>query len=154
AVAAIFGTHHRLAQGKGVWSLYNLRASKLGFDPPTERERALQNAWNSIGLLPLMISWLFVPVGPHRMFPLIKAIPHEPAWLPYETSYALVGAWSIYVVLVLVELARAKRRNLPKMLHVASHGAAIAFGIAFPLWGPIVWGCIHGLEYGFLCDRM
>jgi hypothetical protein len=154
AVAAIFGTHHRLSQAKGVWSLYNLRASRLAFPPPSGRERSLQQSWVSVGLVLLMVSWLFVPSGPGRMFPVFQAIPNEPAMLPYEVDYALAAVWGAFVLALLVELARAEVRNVPKMLHVVTHGAAVALAILSPVWGTIVWGAIHGLEYYFLCARM
>jgi hypothetical protein len=154
AVAAIFGTHHRLSQAKGVWSLYNLRGRQLRAPAPSARERSLQQAWVSVGLVLVMVAWLFVPTGPDRSFPLFQAIPAEPAMLPYATSYALVAAWGAFVLALLVELGRGGRGNLPKMLHVATHGIAVAFAILAPVWGGIVWGAIHGLEYYFLCARM
>ena len=154
ACAAILGTHHRLSQAKGIWSLYNLRASRLSYPPPTSRERSLQQSWVSVGLILIMISWLFVPSRPNRSFPLFPAIPREPAMLPYEVDYALAAVWTAFVLFLLVELSRAKVRNLPKMLHVATHGAAILLAILVPVWGAIVWGAIHGLEYYFLCATM
>lgn len=154
AVAAIFGTHHRLSQAKGVWSLYNLRASRLGFDPPSSAERSLQQVWVSLGLVLLMISWLFVPSGPSKMFPVFQAIPHEPAMLPYEVDYALAGVWGVFVGALLVALGREGRRNWPKMIHVSTHGLAIGLALVAPVWGAIVWGGIHGLEYYFLCGSM
>lgn len=154
AVAAIFGTHHRLSQAKGIWSLYNLRGAQLSRPPPSGRERWLQRHWVSVGLLLVMVAWLFVPSGPHRMFPLLQAIPREPAVLPYATAYLLAAVWVAFVAALLVELARARPRSAPKMLHVATHGAAVTLAILAPLWGSIVWGAIHGLEYYFLCARM
>jgi hypothetical protein len=88
------------------------------------------------------------------MFPLFQAIPSEPAMLPYEIDYALVAAWGAFVIALLVELARAEIRNVPKILHVVTHGAAVALAILAPIWGTVVWGAIHGLEYYFLCARM
>ncbi|XXX72491.1 hypothetical protein WMF30_33070 [Sorangium sp. So ce134] len=154
AVAAIFGTHHRLSQAKGIWSLYNLRGAQLSRPPPSARERRLQQHWVSIGLLLVMVAWLFVPSGPGRSFPLLQAIPGEPALLPRAAAYALAAAWLAFVAALLVELARSRPRSGPKALHVATHGAAVTLAIVAPLWGSIVWGAIHGLEYTFLCARM
>ncbi len=154
AVAAIFGTHHRLSQAKGIWSLYNLRGRELRHAAPSARERSMQQHWVSVGLVLVMVSWLFIPSGPERMFPLLQAIPGEPAILPYELAYGLVAGWLLFVAALLVELGRDRGANLPKMLHVGTHGAAVSFAIVSPVWGGIVWGTIHGLEYYFLCARM
>ncbi|WP_437661769.1 hypothetical protein [Sorangium sp. So ce1182] len=154
AVAAVFGTHHRLSQAKGIWSLYNLRGAQLSRPAPSARERALQQHWVSVGLLLVMVAWLFVPSGPSRSFPLLQAIPREPAFLPYATAYLLAAVWLAFVAALLVELARSRPRSAPKVLHVATHGAAVTLAILAPVWGSIVWGAIHGLEYYFLCARM
>ncbi|WP_434041117.1 MULTISPECIES: hypothetical protein [Sorangium] len=154
AVAAIFGTHHRLSQAKGIWSLYNLRGAQLSRPAPSGRERALQQHWVSVGLVVVMVAWLFVPSGPGRMFPLLQAIPREPAMLPHAAAYLLAAAWLAFVAALLVELGRASPRSAPKMLHVGTHGAAVTLAVVAPLWGSIVWGAIHGLEYYFLCARM
>ncbi len=153
AVFAIFGIHHRLSQAKGVWSLYNLRAGKLGLAPPTPAERSLQKHWVSVGLLAVCISWLFVPTAPGRMFSQLTPIPLDPAILPYEVAYGLAGGWVLFVLALLVTVVRAGA-TVPKLLHLLSHGAAVTLAILSPTWGAIVWGCIHGLEYYFLCGKM
>jgi len=154
AVIAIFGTHHRLSQAKGIWSLYNLRASTLSMPPPSSLERTLQKHWASVGLIAVMTAWLFTPSGPARMFPFLQAIPNEPAFLPYATNYALAAAWVAFVLVTLFTMARSSERNIPKMLHVGSHGVGVTLAILVPAWGAIVWGSIHGLEYYFLSARM
>lgn len=153
AVIGIFGTHHRLSQAKGVWSLYNLRAGKMGYGPPSAQERSLQQVWVSLGVILVMVAWLFVPSGPGRMFPLLQAIPQEPAFLPYSVAYGLAAIWVAFVVTLLVVVARSGM-NIAKLAHIGSHGAAVALAILSPAWGGIVWGAIHGLEYYFLCARM
>lgn len=154
AVIGIFGTHHRLSQAKGIWSLYNLRAAGLGMPSPAPVERTLQQNWTSVGLIAVMTAWLFTPSSPDRAFPFLQAIPNEPAFLPYTANYALAIVWCIYGVATLHAIARSGERNWPKMLHVASHVAAVTLAILAPAWGAIVWGSIHGLEYYFLCARM
>lgn len=153
AVIAVFGTHHRLSQAKGVWSLYNLRAGKLGLGPPSAKERALQQYWVSFGLILVMVAWLFVPSGPERSFPMLQAIPLEPAFLPYTVAYGLAGAWILFAGALLVSVAR-EQPNLPKLAHIGSHAVAVTLAILSPVWGGIVWGSIHGLEYYFLSARM
>jgi hypothetical protein len=153
AVIAVFGTHHRLSQAKGIWSLYNLRASTLGDGPPSGLERSLQQAWVSVGLLAVMIAWLFVPTGEDRLFPLLQAIPSEPAMLPRWVAWALAAAWGGFALFTVGSLAlRGARRA--KLIHLGSHGAAVTFAILSPVWGAVVWGTMHGLEYYFLCARM
>jgi hypothetical protein len=154
AVVAVFGTHHRLSQAKGIWSLYNLRGAKLQFPPPTPTERSLQQAWVSVGLILVMVAWLFIPSGPDRTFPLLQAIPNEPAFLPYEVAYLLVAGWLLFVGVLFWRTARARPRNVAKLVHIGTHGAAVSLSIVWPVWGGIVWGAIHGLEYYFLCARM
>lgn len=153
AVIAVFGTHHRLSQAKGVWSLYNLRAGKLGLGPPSARERAFQQYWVSLGLILVMVAWLFVPSGPNKSFPLLQAIPLEPAFLPYTVAYGLAAVWLLFVAALLGFVAKDSL-NVPKLAHIASHGAAVTLAILAPVWGGIVWGSIHGLEYYFLSARM
>lgn len=153
AVLGVFGSHHRLSQAKGVWSLYNLRAGKIGYGPPSAQERSLQQHWVSVGLILVMVAWLFVPSGPDRMFPLLQAIPAEPAFLPYSVAYGLAAIWVIFVAALLVVVARTGF-NVAKLAHIATHGGAVALAILAPAWGAIVWGAIHGLEYYFLCARM
>jgi hypothetical protein len=153
AVIGVFGSHHRLSQAKGVWSLYNLRAGQLGYGPPSAAERSLQQLWVSLGLILVMVAWLFVPSGPGRMFPLLQAIPLEPAFLPHSVAYGLAAVWIAFVAVLLRVVARG-RLSVPKLAHIASHGGAVAFAILAPAWGAIVWGAIHGLEYYFLCARM
>jgi len=153
AVLAVFGTQHRLAQAKGIWALYNLRAASLGMPAPHARERSLQQVWVSLGLLLVMISWLFVPSAAGRMFPLFQAIPAEPAFLPRQVAFVLAAIWVLFVFTVLVTINRS-RSNLPKLAHIATHGAAVTVAIVSPAWGIIVWGAIHGLEYIFLSARM
>jgi hypothetical protein len=153
AVLAIFGSHHRLSQAKGIWSLYNLRASTLGDGPPSGLERSLQQAWVALGMIVVMVTWLFVPTGEDRMFPLLQAIPNEPAFLPRWVAYALAGAWATFALVALAAMARARSR-IAKLVHVGSHGAAVTFAILSPAWGAVVWGALHGLEYYFLSARM
>lgn len=154
AVIGIFGTHHRLSQAKGIWSLYNLRASVLGMPGPTPIERTLQQNWTSVGLIAVMTAWLFAPSGPERSFPFLQAIPNEPAFLPYTASYALAVVWTLFGLGTVYSIGRTGERNWPKMLHVTSHVLAVTLAILVPPWGAIVWGSIHGLEYYFLTARM
>ncbi|MBL8744122.1 MAG: hypothetical protein JNK04_23605 [Myxococcales bacterium] len=154
AVIGIFGTHHRLSQAKGIWSLYNLRAAGLGMPPPSSLERTLQQNWTPVGLVAVMTAWLFTPSAPERSFPFLQAIPNEPAFLPYAASYALAIVWTLFGLATLRSIGRGQPRNWPKTLHVASHVAAVTLAILAPPWGAIVWGSIHGLEYYFLCARM
>jgi hypothetical protein len=154
AVIGIFGTHHRLSQAKGIWSLYNLRAAGLGMQSPAPIERTLQRNWTSVGLIAVMTAWLFTPSSPDRMFPFLQAIPNEPAFLPYTANYALATVWVVFGLATVYSIGRNGERNLPKMLHVTSHVAAVTLAILAPPWGAIVWGSIHGLEYYFLCARM
>ncbi len=154
AVIGIFGTHHRLSQAKGIWSLYNLRAAGLGMKSAAPIERTLQQNWTSVGLIAVMVAWLFTPAGPDRSFPFLQAIPNEPAFLPYTVSYALAVVWSLFGLATVYSIGQNGERNLPKMLHVSSHVAAVTLAILAPAWGAIVWGSIHGLEYYFLCARM
>lgn len=153
ALVMLFGMHHRLAQARGIWSLYNLRSKKLGMPPPAARERSFQQHWTSVGLILVAISWLFVPSAPWKSFAMIQAIPLMEAPLPYEAAYALVAVWLLFVGAVLTTLIRNGSR-LAKLLHVGTHGAAVTLAILFPVWGSVVWGTIHGLEYYFLCARM
>jgi hypothetical protein len=154
AVIGIFGTHHRLSQAKGIWSLYNLRAAGLGMPSPAPIERTLQQNWTSVGLIAVMTAWLFTPSGPDRLFPFLQAIPNEPAFLPYSVSYALAVVWTIFGFATVYSIGRASERNWPKTLHVTSHVLAVTLAILSPPWGAIVWGSIHGLEYYFLSARM
>ncbi len=153
AVVMLLGIHHRLSQARGVWSLYNLRSGKLGTPPPPPRERALSQHWTSIGLVLVATNWLFVPSGPDREFPLLQAIPQQLAPLPYATSYVLLGIWLCFVGLVAATFVRQRARRA-KMLHVGTHAGAVSLSLLYPVWGSIVWGAIHGLEYYFLCARM
>jgi hypothetical protein len=73
--------------------------------------------------------------------------------LPYFTVYVLAGVWIIFVAFVARALWNGGAR-LPKLLHVATHACAIFMAILSPIWGSVVWGAIHGLEYYFLCARM
>jgi len=153
AIVLIFGIQHRMAQARGIWSLYNLRSAKLGTPPPPSRERWFQRHWTSVGLLLVAISWLLVPSAPHKSFSLAEPIPLMEAPLPYETMYVLVGLWLVFAGAAVTHLVQ-QRARLAKLLHVSTHAAAITTAILFPMWGSVVWGSLHGLEYTFLCARM
>lgn len=151
AILAIFGIHHRLSQARGIWSLYNMAGSNMG--PPSATERSLYGLWTPIGLLLVCIDWLFVPTGPGRFSSATHPIPQMEAPLPYETAYVLAAIWLIFAAFLARALWKGGAR-MPKLLHVGTHIGAVCLAIFSPIWGSIVWGAIHGLEYYFLCARM
>lgn len=151
AMVTIFGIHHRLSQARGIWALYNMAGSNHG--PPSAAERSLYSHWTSVGLLVVCINWLFVPTASNRAFSLAHPIPQMEAPLPHSTTYVLAGVWIVFVAFVARALWKGGAR-LPKMLHVATHACAVCLAILSPVWGSVVWGTIHGLEYYFLCARM
>jgi hypothetical protein len=151
AMVTIFGIHHRLSQARGIWSLYNMAGSNMG--PPSALERTLHTHWTSVGLILVCTNWLFVPTAANRSFSLAHPIPQMEAPLPYFTAYVLAGIWIVFALFVGRTLWKGGAR-LPKMLHVATHACAITLAILSPVWGSVVWGAIHGLEYYFLCARM
>ncbi|HRI70869.1 MAG TPA: hypothetical protein PK156_41835 [Polyangium sp.] len=151
AILAIFGIHHRLSQARGIWSLYNMAGSNMG--PPSAAERSLYGLWTPIGLLLVCIDWLFVPIGPGRFSSATHPIPQMEAPLPYETAYLLAGIWLLFSGFLVRALWKGGAR-LPKLLHVGTHIGAVCLALLSPIWGSIVWGAIHGLEYYFLCARM
>jgi len=154
AVVLTFAIHHTLSQVKGIWSLYSLRGGTVGLPRPSESERRLQRLFVPLGLLLIMIKWLFVPSRPSAMFPFLQAIPSEPAFLPYSVTYLLIAAWVVYSVVLSRELLRGSGRNPAKLIYVGVHVAVVALVIITPVWGGMVSAGIHGLEYFFLCGRM
>jgi hypothetical protein len=95
-----------------------------------------------------------VPAGPGKMFPIFTISSDVPAMLPYEVDYALAALWLAFSAVLLGSVARQSPRNTPKLLHLASHAGSIFVGLLAPVWGMIVWGSLHGLEYYFLTHRM
>jgi hypothetical protein len=157
ALVTVFGVQHWLAQARGIWSLYNLRAGRLGVPAPPPSERELQGNWVALGLGLTSTAWLFAPSGPERTFSLLQPIPLLEAPLPYESVYAMAGIWvaySFHVIRTLASTAAPTRVVLPKLLHITGHTGAVTLAIVTPMWGGVVWGSIHGLEYLFLSTRM
>lgn len=154
AIVLTFAVHHTLSQVKGIWSLYSLRGGKVGLPRPSVREAKLQRLFVPLGLLLIMIKWLFVPSRSGSTFPFLQAIPNEAAFLPYGVTYALIAAWCIYSVVLARELWRAEGRNPAKIVYVGIHAAVVVLMLFSPVWGGMVSAGIHGLEYFYLCGRM
>ncbi len=150
AVTLTFATHHTLSQVKGIWSLYNMRSGTR----PSDRERRLQSNYVAIGLLLIMVKFLFVPKTHESLYPYIQPIPGEPAFLPFWATYVLLGAWVVYGALLARTVLRAEQVSAPKLVYLTVHLFTVALTVATPGWGLILAAGIHGLEYYFLCGRM
>lgn len=154
ATVLVFATHHTLSQAKGIWSLYSMRAVKAGLSAPSDHERRAQRTFVPLALLLILIRWLCVPKGPGRLYPFIQPIPGEPAFLPYATTFLLVGLWMLIGGIVIASVVRTKTRSTPKIIYVTAHMIGVGLMIGMPGWGAIFTAGIHGLEYYFLCGRM
>lgn len=153
SIVVVFATHHALSQTKGIWALYGLRAVGLGLGRPDRREQNLQRVFVPIGLVLLMVRLLFVPAETNRTFPLLQAIPGQPAVLPFAVVWGLVFAWVAYAAYVALAMRRGGA-SPARALYVLLHCLAVAITLRWPAWGTAVSAGMHGLEYYFLSARM
>ncbi len=153
AVAYLFATHHRLSQTKGVWSLYNLVGSRAGATPPGPRELRLQKAMVPVGLVLVSVRVLFVPATSSALFPVTQAVPGMPAILPHATVWALIGAWTVLLVLIAHAMSGSFRTS-GKAVYVLLYTGYFGVLIYSPIWGSALIGGVHGLEYLLLTNRM
>ena len=154
SIALVFATHHALSQAKGIWSLYNLRGRSLGLGPPGPLEAKLQRAFVPLGLLLVMVKWLFVPKSGDAMFPFLQAIPATEAMLPFELTWLLLGVWAAFAAAVITTLVRRTDLNVAKVGYVCAHLGGVAWMLVSPAWGGIFTSGVHGLEYYLLCGKM
>jgi hypothetical protein len=152
---AVFAVHHTVSQAKGFWALYSLRGAGAGIPAPSERERALQKNFVPLALLVVAIKWTLVGQASRALSaPYLNVNPGSPALLPFAFTWALLGAWLIYVALLLRALLSYERLNGAKLVYVGTQCAVVALEVLAPGWGITIGGGIHGLEYYLLTRRM
>jgi hypothetical protein len=145
AVVYLWSTVHRLGQFRGMWSLYNLVGQRAGLPAPTKLELKVQRA-----ILPLGLALVVV-----RGF---MALPSDPAALPFVTvpdaaRFALIAVWLAFCALA-VSVTRGAWSRSGKPLYVGLVGLSFCALLWSPVWGSILVGSIHGLEYMALTWRM
>ena len=144
-VTYVWATVHRLGQFRGVWSLHALAAAQAGRPAPSSAERLAQRAVLPVGVA-LMVVRGFVGED-HVLFG------GDVAGLPGEVKWLVVGAWLSLVAFALWTMRGAFRAEA-KPLYVGGVGLAVAAMLWHPIWGSVVMGGIHGLEYAALSARM
>jgi hypothetical protein len=152
---AIFAIHHTMSQAKGVWALYSLRGQKAGLPAPGPQERALQKLFVPLSLLFIAIKWALV--GQQRgplSSPYLNVNPGSPALLPFALTYALLGAWLVYVAVVLRALLASETVNGAKLAYVGTQCSVVTLELVSPGWGITIAAGIHGLEYYLLGRKM
>ncbi len=148
-IGFVFAQHHRLAQIKGLWALYSLRAGQR----PAPDERVVQNHFVAVLLLCLVARLLLFPKSSDRMTAQLAPIPGVFPPLPFEGVYvlcavvALGGAYTLYTVW-------KAGAPLAKRIYLSAHVFAIVLAMYTPLWGLVVTSGIHGMEYYFLTEKM
>jgi hypothetical protein len=151
----VFAVHHTLSQAKGFWALYSLRGARAGLPAPGARERDLQKIFVPIALLLVAIKWTLVgQTSWAASGPYLNVNPGSPAVLPFAVTYALLGAWLVYVGLLLRTLLSYERVNGAKLLYVGTQCAVVTVELLAPGWGITLGAGIHGLEYYLLTRRM
>ncbi len=149
AVVMTLAAHHTFSQSKGIWSLYAMRAAA----PPSERERSLQRLYVPIGLILVMVRWLFVAAAPGRLFPFIGAVPGLEAPLPFWVTFVLAFAWVLFATITVRAVASGAGRS-PKTLYVTLSACGVLAMIVTPVWGGVLVSGVHGMEYFLLSRRM
>src|SRR5258708_35745198 len=153
--ARVFAVHHTESQAKGFWALYSLRGARAGLPAPSARERELQKLFVPLALLFIAIKWTLVGESSwDRAGPFLNVNPSYPAVLPFALTYALVGAWLVYVALLFRALLAYDRLNAAKLVYLGTQCSVVTLELVAPAWGITVGAGIHGLEYFLLTRRM
>jgi hypothetical protein len=153
--AGVFAIHHTVSQAKGFWALYSLRGARAGLPVPSARERDLQQLFVSIALALTAIKWTLVGQTPSNVSgPYMNVNPGYPAVLPYALTYVLLGAWLVYVALLMRALLSYERLNGAKIIYVGTQCSVITLELVAPGWGITIGAGIHGLEYYLITRRM
>ena len=156
AVAICFATHHTLSQVRGFWSLYSMRVRAAGGQSIDSLERTMFSCFVPVGLSLILIRWFFIAGSEASSAPFFPVAPQVEAPLPYWFWKVLAAVWLAYGFVLLVSLKpqRQGRAGAAKVAYVCAHMVAISLAIASPIWGAVLSGSLHGLEYVFLCTRM
>jgi hypothetical protein len=148
-ITYIFAQHHRLSQTKGVWALYSLRAKQA----PDALERKVQSISVPLGLVLLVARILLVPREQVGSFAVLTPIPGEPAPLPFAAVYVLMAPAAVLSVVGIHALFRAKA-STPKKIYVIANFAIVLLMIYQPIYGALITGGVHGLEYFLITSRL